>query len=271
MKVSVLGLDGKATEEIELPSLFKTQIREDLILRAFLATQSKKRQPYGVDVLAGKRTSAHYHGMRRERFTMMGRDIARMPRIHGKGVSPALAWRARFVPQAVKGRAAHPPKKEKIWEQKINKKERRKAIQSAIAATASIDYVKKKHRLGKDMKLPIVVEDKIQEISKTKNLVEFLKNIGLEEEIKRVEKRKLRAGKGKRRGRKYKEGVGPLIVVAEDEGISKAAKNLIGVNVCRVENLSVEHLAPGGVPGRISIWSKSAINKLENFLNSKNI
>jgi len=85
----------------------------------------------------------------------------------------------------------------------------------------------------------------------------------LKEELERIKEKKVRAGKGKRRGRKYKRKVGPLIVISEDKGIVKAAKNLPGVDVCFVENLNVELLAPGGQPGRLTIWSNSAIEKLK--------
>jgi large subunit ribosomal protein L4e len=262
MKVDVFDLQGNAVEKIELPEVFSEPVREDLILRAFLATMSKKRQPYGTDVMAGKRSSAHYHGVRRERWTMMNREMARMPRLHGK-IPPHLMWRARIVPQAVKGREAHPPKVEKVFAQKINKKERKKAIRSAIAATAIRDFVLKRgHKVENLKELPLIVDDKIQEIKKTKELEEFLKKIGLEKELERIKEKKIRAGKGKARGRRYKRKVGPLIVIAEDKGIGKAAKNLPGVDVCRVENLSVEMLAPGASAGRLTIWAKSAIAKL---------
>ncbi|MEM5793878.1 MAG: 50S ribosomal protein L4 [Candidatus Aenigmatarchaeota archaeon] len=261
MKANVFDLQGNVLEKIELPKVFEEKVREDLILRAFLATISKKRQPYGTDKMAGKRSSAHYHGVRRERWTMMNREMARMPRLHGK-ISPHLMWRARVVPQAVKGREAHPPKIEKVWEQKINKKERRKAIRSAIAATSIKDFVLKRGHKAEKIELPIVVEDKIQEIKKSKELEEFLIKIGLEEELERIKKKKVRAGKGKMRGRRYKRKVGPLIVITEDKGIGKAARNLPGVDVCRVENLSVEMLAPGAKAGRLTIWSKSAVEKL---------
>jgi large subunit ribosomal protein L4e len=265
MKVSVFDLNGKEIGKVELPKVFEEPVREDLILRAFLATMSKKRQPYGADIFAGKRTSAHYHGSRRitrPEVKMMDREMARLPRIHSKA-PPHMLFEARLVPQARKGREAHPPKVEKIWEQKINKKEKRKAIRSAIAATAKKELVLKRGHKAEGIKeLPIVVEDKIQEISKTKDLVDFLKKIGLEKEIERIKRKKIRAGKGKARGRKYKRRVGPLIVITQDKGISKAAKNLPGLSVCRVENLSAEKLAPGAMPGRLTIFAKSALEKL---------
>ena len=122
MKVNVLSLEGKPVEKIELPEVFNERFRPDLIMRVVLTLKSRRRQPYGTDKLAGLRSSAHFHGRRRERWTMQMRDMARLPRLHG--TSPHLSWRARKVPQAVKGRKAHPPKVEKIWYQKINKKER---------------------------------------------------------------------------------------------------------------------------------------------------
>ena len=266
MKVNVFDLNGKPKEKIELPEIFKEDFRPDLIQRAFLAIQSHKRQPYGTDPLAGLRTSAHYHGRRDRRYTMMNREMARMPRLHGD-TAPGLFVRARKVPQAVKGRRAHPPKVEKVWEEKINKKERRKAIRSAIAATALKDVVLARgHRVNGIEELPIVVVDDLQKISKTKELEEFLKKIGLEPELERAKERKIRAGKGKMRGRRYKKKIGPLIVVAQDEGISKAGKNLPGVDVCLVENLNVELLAPGAMPGRLTIFTKSAIEKLKEGL-----
>jgi len=262
MEVKVLDLNCKEIGRLGL-EIEKIKIREDLIKRAFLATQSKKRQPYGADKLAGKRTSAHYHGRRDERWSMMNREMARMPRIHGKA-PPNLIWEARFVPQARKGREAHPPKVEKVWEQKINKKERRQAILSAIAASLIAEWVKKRgHKIEEVKVYPIVVEDKIEEISKTKELKEFLEKIGLKKELERAKKKKVRAGKGKLRGRRYKKKKSILFVISEDRGISKAVKNLPGCNVARVENLSVEYLAPGGMPGRITVWSESALKKLK--------
>ncbi|MBU5537644.1 MAG: 50S ribosomal protein L4 [Candidatus Aenigmatarchaeota archaeon] len=262
MKVDVLDLEGKPIGKIELPKVFEEPIREDLVLRAVLSSQSKRRQPYGPDPMAGKRTSAHYHGVRRTRYSMMNREMARLPRLHAKTV-PWLQMRARFVPQAVGGRRAHPPLVERVWAQKINKKERRKAVRSALAATAVKEIVAKRGHQIQDVKeLPIIVEDKLQELKKTKDVIKFLVKIGLEKELERIRKRKIRAGKGKMRGRKYKTKIGPLFVITTDDGINKAVKNIPGCDVCKVENLSAEKLAPGAHVGRLTIFTKSAIEKL---------
>src|SRR3989344_8716463 len=127
MKVDFFDLDGKSKGKIELPEVFHEQIREDLIRRAVIATLSNRRQPYGVDPMAGKRTSAHYHGYRRHRYTMMNKEMARMPRLHGK-VPPQQQWQAKFVPQAKGGREAHPPVVEKVWAIKMNDRERKLAV-----------------------------------------------------------------------------------------------------------------------------------------------
>ncbi len=267
MKIDVFDLNGNPVEKIELPKVFSEPIREDLILRAVLSSQSKRRQPYGTDILAGKRTAAHFHGGRpgrsgASRYAMIGREMARLPRLHGKTV-PHLSMRVRFVPQARKGRPAHPPKVEKIWTQKINDKERQNAIHSAIAATSLKEFVMKRGHKVNDVKfLPIIVEDKIQELKKTKDVIEVLKKLGLDKELERIKERKIRSGKGKSRGRKYKTKTGPLFVITEDKGIGKAVSNLLGCNVCRVENLSAEYLAPGAMLGRLTIFTKSSLTKL---------
>jgi len=254
MKVDVFDVQGNPIEKIELPKVFKEPLREDLIRRAFLAVLSSRRQPYATDVMAGKRTSAHYHGYRRHRWTMMSREMARMPRLHGK-IPMQQMFRPRFVPQATKGREAHPPIVEKIWELKINKKERQKAVRSAIAATAVKELLLERgHDIGDVKGLPIIVNDRIQELNKAKDLAEFFKKIGLGKELERVKERKFRRGR-------YKRKVGPLVVVAENKGVSKAARNL-GIDVCLVRSLSVADLAPGAVPGRLTIWSESSIKGL---------
>lgn len=262
-KIAIYDLAGKESGQIETPKVFDTPVRQDLILRAFLSTMSKKRQAYGTDPKAGQRSSAHYRGRRRrERWTMMGREMARMSRLAGK-IPGWQMYRARNVPQSVKGRTAHPPKTEKVWEQSMNKKERQLAIKSAIAATSQKELVQERGHRVKDLKtLPIVIVDEMEAIKKTADLKKTLESLGLGNELKRIEKRTVRAGKGKMRGRKYKKKTGPLIVVNEDKGIGRAAKNIQGVTVSSVENLSVEFLAPGAAPGRLTIFTKKSIEKL---------
>lgn len=259
---NIYSVNGATKGRIALLPAFSKPVRKDIIKKAVLSERNAQRNPYGPNKLAGMRTSAHYHGRRGTRYSMMNREMARMKRIHGGGF---LSFTARFVPQAVKGRKAHPPKPEKKWEQKINKKERQAALLSAISASCKMEIVEKRgHKIGDVKELPIIVESKIEEMKKAKQVRVLLEKLGLKPELERCKEKKVRAGKGKRRGRKYKKKKGPLIIVKEDKGIVKAGRNIPGVDVVLVRNLQVQDLAPGGHPGRICIWSEGAFEKINN-------
>jgi large subunit ribosomal protein L4e len=145
----------------------------------------------------------------------------------------------------------------------INRKERCLATNSAIAYTASLDAVKARgHRVEK-LELPLVVTDEIETLEKTTELMSFLEKVELDAELKRVDEgSKRRTGKSRLRGRAYRNRVGPLIVVTNDRGVGRAAGGIPGVEVARVESLSVMNLAPGGVPGRLTLWTESALGTL---------
>ncbi len=251
-KTNVYSLEGEKIKEINLPAVFETKIKEHLVLRAFISHQAAKKQPQGRNPLAGNRRIAESLGT--------GRGMARVPRLKN-------STRAAKVPGAVGGRRAHPPKPEKVIREKINKKERREAIKSAIAATASKELVTGRgHLLDPKKSLPLVVEDKIQEVKETSEVREIFKKLGLWDDVLRCKKRwrKERAGKGKMRGRRRKHAKGPLIVVNKDLGIKIGARCLPGVDVTLAKDLSCEQLAPGGKPGRLTVWSESAINWLKS-------
>jgi large subunit ribosomal protein L4e len=111
--------------------------------------------------------------------------------------------------------------------------------------------------------IPLVVTDEIAELKRTKDFEETLACLGLADDISRVkDSRRIRAGKGKRRGRKMKQAIGPLIVIAEDKGLREAAANVPGVDVALVSALNAELLAPGTHAGRLTVWSFSAIEQL---------
>lgn len=250
-KYYVFSIKGKKKKSIKLPEIFRAEIREDIIKRAVIASISHRIQPKGADKLAGKRTSAEYLGT--------GRALSRVPRIKG---SP-LYGRAGFAPGTVKGRKAHPPKVEKIIAKRINKKERIKAIISAIAATARKEIVEKRgHRISKLKQIPLIVEDKLEEIKRAKEAEKIFEALGLNDDIERAKDISYRAGKGKMRGRRYKKKRSFLIVIAEDKGIKKAAANFPGVDVATVNELGAELLAPGAHAGRLTLYTESAIKML---------
>jgi len=257
----VFDLSGKEKERISLPESFSEKVRNDIIQKAVLAEMSKLRQAYGSDPLAGHRTSAHYHGMRHSRYSQMNKEMARMKRIHSQG---SLNMTARFNPRTVKGRRAHPPKVEKIWDLKINKKERMKALKSALSATLEKELVMKRGHKVSDVKhIPLVIDDDFQKITKTSEAVKILKILGFGQEMKRCEIKKVRAGRGKMRGRRYRTKKGPIVIIAKDEGVGKAIKNLAGFDVSLAKELNVTSLAPGTHPGRLAIFTKSAIKELD--------
>ena len=99
-------------------------------------------------------------------------------------------------------------------------------------------------------------------LCKTKETRDIFKNLGVWDDIIRSKSKTIRAGRGKMRGRKYKNKIGPLIVIGKDAGIMKAARNHPGVDIVMVDKLSAEHLAPGTHAGRLTIWTEDAIKYL---------
>ena len=254
----IYDLNGNAVGEAKLPKAFSTDYRPDVIKRAVLALQSSRRQPYGLNPLAGKRSSAHYHGKRKYRYSMMNKELARISRIHGRC---GYSLRARIVPQATKGRRAHGPKAEKVWLQKINSKENLLAIKSAIAATAIQELVKSRgHKVSRE--LPIVLDNAFENTIKSKDVKLVLEKI-IPGELERCSEKKVRAGRGKLRGRKYQKKKGPLIVVSGDCRLLKSARNLAGVDVTTISDVNAELLAPGTHAGRLAIFTKAALEKMD--------
>jgi len=257
MKVKIYDLDGKEVSSMELPDVFNTPYRPDVIKRAVLSQQSARRQAYGPDTLAGLRSSAHYHGSRHYRFKMMNMEMSRIPRIHGK--VGYMAWRARIAPHAVKGRMAHPPKPEKIWMQKVNAQEKRLAVKSALAATANVTLLKIR---GHSMEAPIIFVDDFESIKNTKTVVGLLEKIAARE-LARAEKKKVRAGRGKMRGRRYTKKKGPLVIVSKMCPAVKASRNIPGVDATHVGILNAELLAPGTQAGRLIVTTKAALGAMQ--------
>ena len=245
MKATVRDLDGDDAGEIELPEVFETTFRPDLIKRAVLAAQANRQQDSGTDEYAGLRTPAESFGS--------GRGLAHVPRQNG---------RAREVPQAVSGRRAHPPKAETDRGLEINKKERQLATRSAIAATADADAVSDRgHAFDDDLELPLVVSDEFEELLKTKEAVELLEALGVYADVERAEDGKtVRAGRGTTRGRKYKTPKSILVVTSEEPSL--AARNLAGVDVTTAAEVHAEDLAPGTLAGRLTLWTESAVEEV---------
>jgi large subunit ribosomal protein L4e len=256
IEVFVIGQDGSVDSKLSyIPKPFLSEYRYDLIKRAFLTEEQNKKQPKGVDPLAGKRTSAESWGV--------GYGVARVPRVKGGGTPRAN--QGAFAPNTIGGYNPTAPKSNKVIKVKINRKEKIKALFSAIAATMNIELIQKRGHIitNPDIKLPIVLSENACKINKVKDAIRLFKNLGLYNDIERVSKTiKIRAGKGKMRGRRYKERKSLLLVTLGDEPIKFALNNLPGVDVSNVRNLPVHKLAPGGHPARLTVWTINAYKYL---------
>ncbi|MGH9919754.1 MAG: 50S ribosomal protein L4 [Nitrososphaerales archaeon] len=253
--VKVLDMSGKPGDAIDLPVAFSTPLRPDLVQRAWWILHSHGIQPYGRDPMAGERTTAETGN------PPTGRGVSRIPRV--KGAGSGRSGQAGGVASTVKGRLPHPPRSEKVIYRKINVKERKLALNTAIAFTGDAAAVAwRGHKTGK-VKFPVVVSDDLEALEKTAALEAFLTDLGLSEELSRVYGGvKRRSGTARMRGRTTRKKLGPLIVVSNDRGVGRAAASIPGIEVVSIDSLSVLPLAPGGVAGRLTIWTESAIEVL---------
>jgi large subunit ribosomal protein L4e len=253
LKASVFDLEGKSVDTVELPAVFGTPLNERLINRAFWIVFTHKIQRKGTSPIAGERTSAMSWNT--------GHGVSRVARV--KGEKNPRSGQAGGVGGVVKGRLTHPPRAEKVVYKLINKKERVMALKSAIAATSSPEMVSGRgHATSGVPAIPLVVEDKLQEVVKAAELRAFFEKLSLLNDIERASRRKSRAGKQSWRGRGHRNGKGPLLVVVDASSVGKVANGFPGVDVVKVDDLSVIDLAPGGRAGRLTVWTRSALDSL---------
>jgi large subunit ribosomal protein L4e len=253
LKASVYDVEGTAVGSVELPGVFQTPVNQRLINRAFWIVFTHKIQRKGTSPIAGERTSAQSWNT--------GHGVARVRRV--KGEKNPRAGQAGGVGGVVKGRLTHPPRVEKVIYKLINKKERLAALRSAIAATAHPDLVVGRGHAASELAgVPLVADDKLQEVVKASELRAFFGKVGLLEDIERASRRKTRAGKQSWRGRRRKTGKGPLLVVTDPKGLGRAAGGFPGVDVVSAQDLSIIDLAPGGKAGRLTLWTKSALDSV---------
>jgi large subunit ribosomal protein L4e len=178
------------------------------------------------------------------------------------------------------GRRAHGPKVAKDWSQKLNSKQKTLARNSAIAATVNPEMVSSRgHNFDENVRFPIIIdsytesrEGSIEKFdveslplqNSTRKFVAMMEGLGLGADLNRAKSgRTIRAGKGTMRGRKYRTPKSILLVVANRDGLHKAARNVPGVDVVAAKDLCAEDLAPGGDLGRLTVWTKSAIKAME--------
>lgn len=244
-RVHVLSLEGKPGATITLPALFSRPIRPDLIARAVRVAQANRRQPYGPSRKAGMRHSVMWSGK--------GHGVARTPRLMESN-------RGAQAPNTVGGRGAHPPKPGRILTRKINDKERRRALESALAATRDARWaLERGHEVPDHLHFPVIFEDALEEVDSTARAREVLSVTGLWSDVERAtDGIHVRAGRGKLRGRVRRHPRSLLVVVSAPDR-ARGFRNLPGVEVVPIHSLGTEHLAPGGIPGRLTLFTPTTL------------
>jgi len=255
-------------KKVSLPDSFSAEIRSDLVKLAVASARANRRQAYGSNAHVGKRKPMS--GMKHSvEWWGKGRGVSRIMRRTGQR-------RGAQNPHTLGGRRAHGPKVEKDWSRKLNRNERRLARNSALAATTNIEMVSGRgHRFAEEISsLPIVLGDYSENGEKidieafnlnggTRKVNAIFEALGLGDDLRRArDGRKIRAGKATMRGRVHKTPKSVLLVVANKDGLAKAARNLPGVDVVAAKDLSAEHLAPGGDLGRLTVFTKAAVEAL---------
>lgn len=248
-RVHLLGLDGKQKATVALPEAFSQPVRPDLIQRAVVAAQSNRRQPYGTSPTAGLRHSVEWSGK--------GRGVARTPRLMD-------SMRGAQAPNTVGGRPAHPPRTDRIWTKKMNRKERRLAFASALAATREATLAAARgHEVPHGLHLPVVVEDGVEEIRSAADARSLLEHLKLWTDIERARDgtHLHRSGRARRRGR-VRRTPRSLLVVTSGPNRALGFRNLPGVEIVPALRLDTEDLAPGGTAGRLTLFSHGAVESL---------
>ncbi len=254
-KTAVYTTTGTKDGEVELPAVFATPFRRELIHKAFTNLTSHKFQPQGRHPTAGQDVVADSND------PPTGQGVSRVARAQGGG--GGRQGQGAEVASTRGGRQAHPPIVEKVIYKKLNKKEKKLALCSAIAATASKDRIESRgHKVEGIESFPIVVSDDIESVSKTSEVTKILDSLKLTQDVQRLETRKARSGQSRLRGRSKKVGKSVLFVTKDASNISKAIGALPGVEATSVKDLSVLDLAPGSDPIRLTVYSKSAIEEI---------
>ncbi|HKU33652.1 MAG TPA: 50S ribosomal protein L4 [Candidatus Nitrosotalea sp.] len=256
MKAPVLSVSGAKDGEVELPLVFSTPIRTDLIHKAYVHLESHSFQRQGRYPNAGMDVVAESNS------PPTGHHAARVARMRGGG--GGRQGQGGGVAMVRKGRQAHPPNSDKVIYKLLNKKENMLALCSAIAATSSASFVKLRgHKVDKIESFPIIVSDSIESVSKSKELSKVLDSLHISQDVSRLESRlKRRSGKPQLRGRSTKVGKSILFVVKDAKKLAKASSSIPGVDVVEAKNLSVIDLAPGAKPIRLTAYSKGALDEI---------
>jgi len=255
--VSVFNAEGEegVAKTMKLPGVFLAPVRPDVVHQVHTGISKNKRQAHCVNKYAGKSVSAASWGT--------GRAVSRIPRVQGGGTH--RSGQGAFGNMCRGGRMFAPTKTWRKWHSKVNVTQKRYAVASALAASAVPGLVMARgHRIDETPELPLVVSNSVETTTKTAQAVALLKKLGAYDDVEKVIASKtMRAGKGKMRNRRFVQRRGPLVIYASDGGITRAFRNIPGVELASVDSLNLLQLAPGGHLGRFCVWTQGAFEKLD--------
>ncbi len=243
MKAKLFDKSGEVRGDVDLPKCFGARVRRDILLKVFEAQKGLYSQAYGAMEGAGAQYSAS--GISRKKRHAWkgtyGKGISRIPRKIMSRHGSSFNWIGATVSNTRGGRRPHAPRAEKNPFKKINKKELAIAFSSALSG--NVNGV-------------VVFEKNVLDI-KTKDFILVLKKVFGDKFDKILKVKKVRAGIGKMRGRKYKSNAGLLFVIGSDEKMMRK-----GIEVVEVGDLRIKDLAPNGEVGRAVCYSENAVKEI---------
>ena len=258
MKVPLYDAGGRQAGQVQVPAVFEMQVRRDLVHKAYVNLDSHRYQPQGRHPTAGMDVVA------RSDDPPTGRGVSRIAKMRGGG--GGRQGQAGGVASVRGGRQAHPPRSNKVVWKRLNKKENKMALCSAIAYTADADQVRRRgHRIGPQVQLPIILQDEIESVDTAKRLIDTLKELDIFGDVERLQPRPARSGKSALRGRPKKAGRSVLFVVGDASILKRACGSIPGVEAVSARNLSVLQMAPGAQPGRLTLYSEAALQHISKI------
>ncbi len=193
MELKVYNQEGKETGKIKLPAeVFDLKWNADLVHQVMIGMQANKRKG-----TAHTKTRADVRGGGKKPWRQKGTGRAR----HGSIRSPI--WRG--------GGVTFGPTKEKNYEQKINKKMKRKAILVALSQKAKDNEI-------------LILDDLKLKNPKTKEAASILKNLS---KIKGFEKLS------------GKKNSALILIKEKNETLKRSFRNLPGVLLSEARNLNL--------------------------------
>ncbi|MBM3230242.1 50S ribosomal protein L4 [Candidatus Pacearchaeota archaeon] len=253
MKATLFDSNGKQKSQIELPAVFNTPVREDLIKKAYEAEKFSLMQSYGPDPRAGRKHSASgtIRHARHKWKGHYGKGISRLPRKQMWRRGTQFLWVGAEVSNTRGGRSVHAASRVKAF-RKINQKERTRALQIGIAATAQPTFLAQHYPTLTKITSPVILESLPKKVRACKAALQTILGDAMQNVF---QVHAVRHGKGKLRGRKYKSSAGALVVVG-----SKESQTLAGLEVVSAKELMMHHVYP---LGRIAVYTQAALEELK--------